>query len=246
MDALRTAPAVLAFLVLHAIVQADSPDILEVGTFSAATEGGALPEGWKPLTFKKIDRQTRYRLVKEDGVVVVQAVSEASASGLTREIRVDPREYPVIQWRWKVAALVEKSDVTRKKGDDYPARLYVTFEYDPAKVGLLERARFESIRLLYGQYPPIGALTYIWDGKAPKGTIVPNAYTDRVRMIVLESGGARLNQWITEERNLFDDYKQVFGEEPTRLSGVAVMTDTDDTGESAIAYYGDIVLKKGP
>jgi len=246
MDALRTAPAVLAFLVLHAIVQADSPDILEVGTFSAATEGGALPEGWKPLTFKKIDRQTRYRLVKEDGVVVVQAVSEASASGLTREIRVDPREYPVIKWRWKVAALVEKSDVTRKKGDDYPARLYVTFEYDPAKVGLLERARFESIRLLYGQYPPIGALTYIWDGKAPKGTIVPNAYTDRVRMIVLESGGARLNQWITEERNLFDDYKQVFGEEPTRLSGVAVMTDTDDTGESAIAYYGDIVLKKGP
>jgi hypothetical protein len=76
------------------------------------------------------------------------------------------------------------------------------------------------------------------------GTAVPNPYTDQVHMIVVESGPAKLNTWITEERNVYEDYKHVFGEEPPMISGVAIMTDTDNTGESAEAYYGDIVLKK--
>ena len=79
---------------------ADSPAILEVGKFSTAVEGGALPEGWKPLTFKKIERQTTYTLVKDGETVVIKAVSEASSSGLTKEIRINPREYPLVEWRW--------------------------------------------------------------------------------------------------------------------------------------------------
>jgi hypothetical protein len=218
--------------------------VLEVGKFSAAAPGTEFPENWKPLLFPKIKRHTVYTLVREGESVVVKAVSEASSSGLTREITIDPKEYPVVQWRWKVVNLLTKSDVTRKDGDDYPARLYITFAYDSSKVGFYEKAKYETARFLYGQYPPLGALNYIWDSKAAKGAVVPNPFTDRAMMIVVESGGADVNRWITEERNLYADYKAAFGEEPPLISGIAIMTDTDNTGESATAFYGDIVLRK--
>jgi hypothetical protein len=231
-------------LCLACPVQAQSPSIVEVGKFSAAQEGVTLPDSWKALTFPKIDRHTIYTVIKEEEVTSIKAVSHASASGLTREITVDLRQYPILSWRWKVLNVLQKGDVTKKQGDDYPARLYVTFAYDPHRLNFIERAKFETYKLLYGHYPPLAALNYIWESKVPKGTIVSSPYTDRSKMIVVESGTAFLNQWVDEQRNLFEDYKQAFGNEPPPVSGVAIMTDTDNTGESAIAYYGDIVFKK--
>ncbi len=234
----------LLFLTVVSVCHADSPSLLEVGKFSAASVGSVLPEGWKPLTFKKIEKQTVYQLVKDGGATVVKAVSEASASGLTREIKINLTEYPIVQWRWKIANVLTKGDVTRREGDDYPARLYVTFEYDAGKVGFFDKAKYEATRLLYGQYPPLGAINYIWESKAPKGTVASNPHVERVKMIVVESGAERLNQWVSEERNIYEDYKKAFGEEPPMISGIAIMTDTDNTGESATAFYGDIVFKK--
>jgi Protein of unknown function (DUF3047) len=219
-------------------------DIIEVGKFSAATVGEGLPDGWKPLTFKKIERHTAYALVKDNDAVVIRAIAEASASGLTREIKIDSKEYPIIQWRWKASNILKKGDVHKKEGDDYPARIYITFEYDPSKLSFFEKTKYKTIKLLYGQYPPLAAINYIWESKAPVGTMVPNPYTDRVMMFVVESAEAKLNQWVNEERNVYEDYKKAFGEEPPMISGVAIMTDTDNTGESATAYYGDILFKK--
>jgi hypothetical protein len=225
-------------------IDAQSPTVIEAGKFSAATVGNALPDGWKPLAFKKIERHTTYALVKDDNTVVVKAVAGASASGLTREIKINPKEYPVVEWRWKITDILKKGDVHRKEGDDYPARIYITFEFDARKLGFFERVKYEAVKILYGQYPPLGAINYIWENKAPIGTIVPNPYTDRVMMFVVESGSAKLNQWVNEERNVYEDYKKAFGEEPPMISGIAIMTDTDNTGESATAYYGDILFKK--
>lgn len=225
-------------------VRTQSRAMMEVGKFSAATAGQELPQGWKPLTFKKTEKHTSYRLVKDDGTVVVKAVAEASASGLTRKIKIDPKEYPVLQWRWKVKDILKKGDVRRKEGDDYPARIYITFVYDPAQLSFFEKRKYEAIRLLYGQYPPLAAINYIWESKAKEGTMVPNPYSDRVMMFVIESGSAKLGQWVSEERNVYEDYKKAFKGEPPMISGVAIMTDTDNTGESATAYYGDIVFKK--
>ena len=219
-------------------------DVIEVGKFSAEQVANGPPGGWKPLTFKKIDRHTTYTLIKDGDTVAVKAVAESSASGLVREMKIDPKEFPVIQWRWKVTNVLKKGDVGRKEGDDYPARIYITFEYDPSKLGFFDKAKYEMIRLLYGQYPPIGAINYIWESKAPEGTMVPNPYTDRVVMIVVESGETKLNQWVSEERNIYEDYKKAFSQEPPMISGVAIMTDTDNTGESAVAYYGDILFRK--
>jgi hypothetical protein len=232
------------FLTSPLTIHAQSQAIIEVGKFSAATAGDMLPPDWKPLTFKKIEKHTIYTLVTDNGTAVIKAVAEASASGLTREIKVNPKEYPIVQWRWKVSNILKKGDVHRKEGDDYPARIYITFEYDPSKLSFFEKAKYGTIKLLYGQYPPLAAINYIWESKVPVGTMAPNPYTDRVKMIVVESGETKLNQWVNEERNVFEDYKRAFGEEPPTISGIAIMTDTDNTGESATAYYGDIVFKK--
>ncbi len=226
------------------MIDAQPGPVIEVGKFSAATAGGPLPPDWKPLTFKKIEKHTTYKLVEEDHTVVIKAVAEASASGLTREIKINPREYPFIQWRWKVGNILKKGDVHKKEGDDYPARIYITLEYNPSKLSFFEKAKYETIKLLYGQYPPLAAINYIWESKAPIGTVVPNPYTSRVMMFVVESGASKLNQWVNEERNVYEDYKKAFGEEPPMISGVAIMTDTDNTGESATAHYGDIVFRK--
>ena len=134
--------------------------------------------------------------------------------------------------------------MSKKEGDDYPARIYITFAYDSSKVGFFEKAKFELIKLVYGQYPPTEAINYIWESKAPIRTIMPNPYTDHVQMIVTQSGNRRAGEWVTEERNVYEDYKKAFGEEPTNISGVAIMTDTDNTKESATAYFGDIAFKK--
>jgi hypothetical protein len=207
---------------------------LEVGHFSVAAEGAVLPDGWAPLTFKKIDRHTIYELVKDGPVSVVKAVSEASASGMTKAVAIDPREYPIVRWRWKVENLLQQGNVHRKDGDDYPARLYITFAYEPAKVSFGRKLKYQAGRMLFGDIP-IGALNYIWDGKSPVGTVVDNAFTDFAKMIVVESGPQRIGTWVEEER-------LAFGEEPPAISGVAIMSDTDNTKERSVAYYGDIVF----
>lgn len=238
-------PFIIVFLLIFPLyAYGQSQSFIEVGKFSAEKVENKIPSHWKPLTFKKIDRHTAYSLVKHGETIVVKAVSESSASGLVREIKINPKEYPIVQWRWKVENVLQKGNVHSKEGDDYPARLYITFEYDSAKLNFLEKMKYEAARLFYGQYPPTAAINYIWESMAPVFTFVPNPYTNQVMMIVVESGSAKLNQWVTEERNLYEDFRKAFNYEPPMISGVAIMTDTDNTGERAIAYYGDIVFKR--
>jgi len=233
-----TMPAMIPLL-----VHADAASVMEVGRFSSATEGARAPNGWEPLTFKKVPGHTQYEIVMDGDTAVVQATSKAAASGLTRKISIDLQEYPLLQWRWKVSNLIKNSDIYSKDGDDYAARLYITFQYDPKKVGFWKRSKYKAAQLLFGEIP-IAAINYIWETKAPIETMVDNAYTDFVKMIVVESGKEKVGLWVKEERNLYEDYKKAFGEAPPLVNGIAIMTDTDNTGERAIAYYGDIVFKK--
>lgn len=221
------------------ISRAQSAPLIEVGKFSSGQPGIALPQGWKPLTFKKIPRHTEYVLVRDGEQVVVKATSEASASGLTKEVSINPKDYPMVRWRWKVENLLQRSDVSRKDGDDYPARLYITFAYDPEHVSFGRKLKYNAGRAIFGDIP-IAALNYIWETKTPVGTIIENAYTDFAQMIVVESGPAKVGIWVEEERNIYEDYKKAFGEEPPLINGVAIMSDTDNTSDRAIAFYGDI------
>ncbi|MGB5259035.1 MAG: DUF3047 domain-containing protein [Gammaproteobacteria bacterium] len=228
------------------LTQAQSPGYLEVGRFSSANIAETLPPGWEPLTFSKIERHTDYSLVKADNTVVVKAVSNQSASGLTRAVSIAPARYPVIQWQWKVDNILQKGDVTSKDGDDYAARIYITFALDPERAGYLERLKHEAARVIFGQDVPYRAISYIWASNTPAGAMVANPYTDRVMMIAVEGGDEKAGQWVTEKRNIQEDYKQAFGAEPAMISGIAIMTDTDNTRESAIAWYGDIIFTNDP
>ena len=217
--------------------------ILELAPFSKSAPGGALPEGWQPQTFKKIDQHTVYELVKDGDATVMKAMANASASGLTKPLDLNLKDFPILEWRWKVANVLTKGNPKSKAGDDYPARIYLTFKYDPARVSAWQRTKYGLAKSIYGSYPPHAGINYIWESKLPVGAIVPNAYTDRLRMIVVESGTAKLGEWQSYRRNVYEDYKQVFGEDPPKVSGIAIMTDTDNTGEAATAYYGDIRLR---
>ena len=236
---LITALFVIAFHAETAITK----NQLIVGAFSHSKSGEQLPVPWEPLTFKKIDRHTQYMMDRDGDIPVIKAVSRASASGLIRKIRIDPEKYPIIKWRWKITNIYKNGDAARKDGDDFPARIYVAFEYDSQKVGFFEKIMFAAIKLFYGEYPPIAAINYIWGSKAPIGSITENPYTGRVKMIVVQSGKKHLNTWINEERNIYTDYIKAFGEKPPFISGVAIMTDSDNTGESAISFYGDILFE---
>jgi len=237
--------ALLYFPLLTAsgLSQAAPAGHIEAGLFSSSSLDQTSPHDWQPLTFNRIERHTEYSLVEEQGTVVVKAVSEQSASGLTRALSIDPAIYPVIQWRWKVNNVLDGGDVTRKDGDDYPARIYISFAFDPERAGYLERLQYEAARLVFGPDVPYRAISYIWGSNSPVGTVVENPHTGRAMMFVVESGSEKLQQWVSESRNVYADYKTAFGEEPAMISGVAIMTDTDNTRESAVAWYGDIVFR---
>jgi len=238
---------ILRLLLLLVFLLPGSPaaeDMKNIGKFSSFSSTQELFESWEPLTFEKIDTHTRYSLVKENGRNVVRAESTASASGLIRKVRIDLSEYPVIEWSWKITRTYENGDVLVKSGDDYPARIYITFAYDPDRVSFLEKVKFNAIKAVHGEYPPVAAINYIWASKAEKGTMVSNPYTDRVKMIVVRSGNTMADRWVKEKRNIFEDYKTAFnGRNPPPVSGIAVMTDSDNTGESGLSFYGDIRLK---
>jgi hypothetical protein len=212
----------------------------ELALFSAS-EGSLVP-GWQPLVFPKIASHTKYALAQDpgDGTWVIKATSAASASGLTHATDVDLRERPILRWRWKVNRVLDKGDARRKDGDDYPARIYLTFQPSTKDFPFFERAALRIARGIYGDFPP-RAINYVWASKIKKGAIVDSAYVGRfVKLIAVESGPELTGQWRVEERDVFADYRKLYGSDPPRVVGVAIMTDTDDTGEHATAWYGDL------
>jgi DUF3047 family protein len=211
--------------------------------FTPGTEPDGAPPGWEPVSFKRVERRTRYTVLREGAGHVLRAESQAAAAGLYHPLDLDPREYCLVSWRWKVDGVVERADARRKEGDDYAARVYIAFRYDPRSAGVWEKATYGALRLFYGQYPPGRAIGYVWDNRLAPGTALPSPYTERTRMLVLESGTARVGRWVEEERDLCADYRRLFTGEPPRIAGVGVMTDTDDTGGRAVAYYDSIRLR---
>jgi hypothetical protein len=242
----RLAVVLLGLGAIGAAARAAEP--LRLGDFTPPADPAAPPAGWEALTFPRVPRHTRYTVVRDGPGFVLRAESDASASGLYRPLDLDPRVHRVLSWRWKVEGVLARSDPRRKAGDDYAARVYVAFRYDPAGVGAWERARYRAFRLLYGRYPPGFALNYVWESRLPVGTVLDNAYSARAKIVVVQSGAALAGTWVSETRDIYADYRRIVGGggEPPRIEGIALMTDTDDTGERAVAYYDAITLGPGP
>lgn len=232
------------FLIPASFLFASEKNQMVLGAFSQETK--ALPNSWNPLTFGSIEEYTSYTLVEDQNVKVVKAESDESASGLTKKISFNPKEYPYLSWRWKVNKSIPGTDVTSKSGDDYAARIYVMFKYDLKDLPEEEQSRIGWYKFFNGKLPPLATLNYIWANKSAVGNIVSSPYTNRVKMVTLKNKDSALQEWHVEERNIYEDYKKAFGEEPKGVISIAIMTDTDNTSAMAETYFGDIIVSKMP
>ena len=239
--AMRTPVLLVLFAVLPLLAAGWAVGTIRVGGFSQGTPG-ELPEDWEPMELGGADLSS-YALVRDNGEVVLKAEANGSASGLVRRVNLPTERYPILEWHWKAENVLAGGDISRKDGDDYPARLYVTFDYDPSDLSFGERLKYKAVNALVPGGVPLRALNYVWTNNAHETRIVANAYTDWVMMVPVQSGPANVGTWQSERRNVADDYRRAFGEAPPPISGIAVMTDADNTGGQATAYYGDIVLK---
>jgi hypothetical protein len=193
-------------------------------------------DGWKPLTFPKIPRHTTYGVQSEGGrsFLVAQVDNSASAIICTKSFNI--YQTPIIKWKWKISNVYITGDEKKKSGDDYPLRIYVVFKYDPEKTSFFERTQYNTLKLLYGEYPPQSSLNYIWANKKYPERILPNTYTAKTQMILLQKGGERAGQWIEERVNALEDYHKAFGVDPPQEATIAIMSDADNTGEKATGY----------
>ncbi len=198
----------------------------DMGNVSAARyeliddfESGDL-SGWKEERFHG---QTRYEIVSDGAGRVLRAESEESASGLVFKKSYRLENFPVLSWRWKVDHVLSRGDARSREGDDYAARLYVVFPH---------------------WFPPkTRSINYIWANRLPRERFLPNPYFGNAVMLAVQSGGEGVGSWRQERRNVLEDYRAIFGEEPPKVGAIAIMTDTDNTKESARAYYDDIRIE---
>ncbi len=188
----------------------------EISISHFSTEGLT---GWESKSFKGV---TEYHVNREQGRTVIHAASQGAASGLVKKIRFDPATHRYLRWSWKIAHTIKGGDEKLKAGDDYAARLYVIFP-----------GRF---------FWQMKAINYIWANKLPKGESIQNAYAANAKMVAVESGDGKAGQWRSEERDLLADYRALFGDNPQETEAIAIMTDTDNTGGRADAWYGEISL----
>jgi Protein of unknown function (DUF3047) len=234
---------------LLALAAQAAPGDGPVTPFSRATPAGAIPAPWKALTLPNL-KAPEFALVDDAGVTVLRVRAQAAAGSLGHELSVSPAERPLLSWRWKVDRVLDKADLTRKEGDDYAARVYVMFEVAPEDLSFADRARMAIAKLLYGADLPAAAICYVWDNTHPPGTTAWNTYSDRLRMVVVRSGPARVGQWVAESRDVDADFRAAFGaawKKPTpRVIGVAVAADTDQTRESVTAWFGDLRMEARP
>jgi hypothetical protein len=211
---------------------ADPAGIQWVGRF----DRGLAP--WQEVRLRSGQAPNTFKLTQWDGVRAVEVVSQASMSLLARPIKVDLKETPILCWRWRIAATLSQADMTRREGDDYAARVYVSFRLPPSSLGLGLRAQLTVARALWGQDLPDAALNYVWDNRQPVGTIRPNAYTDRAQMVVLRSGDTDAGRWVWERVDVLGEVTRLFGPgaEPFQL---AITADTDNTLAATRSGFAD-------
>jgi len=174
-----------------------------------------------------------------DGQAVLRIESNASMSMMAIPVEVDLKQTPVLCWQWRINRVLDTADMTERFGDDYAARLYVSLSIPESEQSLGLRLQLGLARSIWGDQVPDGAINYVWDNRQPVGTAMPNAYTDRVTMMVAQSGGAKTGQWVQQAQNVTQDIEQGFTPAATPVQ-IALAADTDNTGEAVIAEFADI------
>lgn len=199
----------------------------------------AADAGWRHVSMSWLKRDTAYTLSREDGRTVLTARAEGSASFYVAPL-ARPMSVPdTLSWSWKTDALVPGADNRDAKREDAPLRVVVAFDGDASKLPAAERVKRKLAVAQSGSAPPYAMLMYIWGDKVAPETIIASAHSGQVKMLVVDSGGHGLGSWRTARRNLAADYRRAFGAEPGPMLSVGALTDTDNTGATALGRYAD-------
>ena len=185
---------------------------------------------------------THYSVARKDGREAVLARSERSASMLRKRVDVTPAQLGAVTFSWWVEDLIADGSVADAEREDAPARVLFGFTGDESRLPMKARMMFDLAEALSGERPPYATLMYVWDARAPVGTVIVNPRSDRVRKIVVDSGPMNLKRWRDHRRDLRADFELAFGEEPGPLRSIAVMTDSDNTGSRALSWFGPVTL----
>ena len=207
-----------------AAVASAQPGVVLVEDWSMHPVGAkGIPEGWTGQNWGSPAYD--FTVVEESPTKILHLKSRNEGSTIAKEVKINVKETPILEWRWKAVVLPAGGDSRKKATDDQAAQIYVTFPRFPSAV----RSRI---------------IGYVWDTTAPEGTIVQSEKTSLVTYVVVRSGPKDLNRWLTESRNVYEDYKRIYKEEPGELGAVSISIDSNDTKSSAESYVGAILFRK--
>jgi len=189
-----------------------------IADFSKGGDADGVPPGWE---LKEKSGKADCSVIKDAGIYAVRLRSANTSFSLQKKVDVDVREYPVLTWKWKVTQLPAEGDFRTSRRDDQAAQLFLAFS--KTKV-----------------------LVYIWDTTAPQGLMqnAPSPPLTSIKAVVVRSGPNDTGKWIIETRNVYEDYRKLFGNEPPRLGGMRLQINSQHTETSAESYFADVVFKK--
>jgi Protein of unknown function (DUF3047) len=185
---------------------------------------------------------SQFRVANGEGRKSIKVSAKSSTSMLRYKLRLESNDLAAVKFSWKVPMLIQNADLADRDLDDAPVRVVLAFEGDRSKFSARNAMLSELSNALTGEPMPYATLMYVWCNTRTPGTVVNNPRTDRIRKMVVESGGKNLNRWMDYERDIRADFIKAFGEEPGALLGVALMTDTDNTRSETTAWYGPVSL----
>jgi hypothetical protein len=214
--------------------------------FSSAS-GPELPAPWRIVTVPKIPRHTRYAVTESEGRRAVRADADASYANVVHPLNAEIGSVPILRFAWRVDRFPENSDLASRAHDDVAAKVCVLFDVPLDRLSLVDRTKVQIGRRLFDPQLPAATICYVWDRTLPAGLWIDNAYTDRVRMLVLRSGAnGEQSRWIDERRDLRADFAQAFPREAgaglPRVAALAFASDADNTKGKAAAWFGDMTL----
>jgi hypothetical protein len=193
-------------------------DSIVIADFSTWIVPKGMPHGWE---LKVKSGKASFDVMRDGDIPALHLKSVDSSFSLQGEVNVDVKRYPVLAWKWKVTQLPKNGDFRRSKTDDQAAQLFLAFTKTKA-------------------------IVYIWDTSAPQGLMESTSPVPfmTVKVVVVRSGPAELGKWITESRNVYEDYKKLYGSEPPAVEGVRLQINSQHTGTSAESYFADVAFKK--
>lgn len=240
---MRILPLILVLpLILGAITTA--PLVLAPLT----SAGDSAPSPWHVVGLPQQTKPfTRFTGVTLDGQRALKIEAEASYGNLVHPLQEDAGAAHKLSWRWRVDEPNPQADLTRRDGDDSPVKVCALYDLPLQAVPFIERQVLRVARMRSGDVLPAASVCYVWDAHISPGAVLDNAFTRRIRFVVLRGPQAPLHQWLAERREIDADFLRLFGDEAhgqvPPLMGIAVGADADNTRSRSVAYVTDLNLE---